>query len=192
MNYYNLNASKFIESTINLDMSSLYDQFTKHLKPGAKILDLGCGPGRDVKSFNNMGYNCIGMEPSLELRSFAETYTGKLILPGTAQSLNFQNEFDGIWACASLLHVDKEELSVVLQKMTTALKSPGFIYLSFKHGTSSGVRADGRFFQDMNSDLLRSLLTNVTNLNINQEWITVDIRVDNSTDWFNVILIKNP
>lgn len=190
MNYYDLNASKFIESTLTIDMSLLYDKFTSYLKPGARILDVGCGPGRDVKAFNEMGFDCIGMEPSEELRRFAETYTGKKILSTIAQNISFHNEFDGIWACASLLHAERDELSLVFEKMHTALKSKGVIYVSFKLGNFSGVRTDGRYFVDMTSDLLKNILKNVPGLTFLEEWKTTDLRPENETEWLNVILIK--
>ncbi len=113
-----------------------------------------------------------------------------MILACNAHTIDFQNEFDGIWACASLLHVERDDLSLAFEKMNTALKTNGLIYASFKLGNYAGVRPDGRYFLDLNSESLKRVLTNVPSLVIVEEWITQDLRPDNATECLNFILIK--
>ena len=114
-----------------------------------------------------------------------------MILACNAQTINFQNEFVGIWACASLVHVERDNLSLAFEKMNAALKTNGVISASFKHGIFVGVRPDGNYFLDINSESLKRVLTNVPNLEIVEEWITQDLRPDNATEWLNVILVKH-
>ena len=143
MNYYDAKSQEFIDSTLSLDMSALYAQFEPHLNKDALILDLGCGPGRDLKYFNQK-YKAIGLEPSKTLAAFARDYSGAEVIECEIQSFKTNLKFDGIWACASLLHLKSSELSPVFKKLSQMLKQNGIIYTSFKYGDFEGER-NGRY-----------------------------------------------
>ena len=103
--------------------------------------------------------------------------------------LDFENEFHGIWANASLLHIPQEEMDDVLEKLSRALKGNGVLYASFKYGNTE--RTDGgRFFNDYNEEKLNLLMNHHKNLKIENIWITEDIRADRKNEfWMNVLLV---
>lgn len=106
------------------------------------------------------------------------------------QELDDQEKYDGIWACASILHLSKNELADVLQKMCRALKNNGIIYTSFKYGTFEGER-NGRYFTDLTEDSFRILLRSVRGLSVEKLWLTGDVREDRGNEkWLNIILRK--
>ena len=77
LNYYNENAAAFCEGTLHADMSHLYGCFLQHVPPGGKILDLGCGSGRDSLSFLRKGYQVEALDGSSELCRMASEFIGK-------------------------------------------------------------------------------------------------------------------
>lgn len=105
-----------------------------------------------------------------------------------AQDMKFKNIFNGIWACASLLHVPSNELNATLKKCSDALKSKGIIYASFKYGSLEGQR-NGRFFLDLAEKSIKKYLID-TNHSIIDTKITEDVRANRNTKWLNLILRK--
>lgn len=104
--------------------------------------------------------------------------------------LNDVAVYDGIWACASLLHCERDRLAAVLEKMFRALKSEGVIYMSFKYGNSDRVK-EGREFTDLNEDQAQELLAQFEQVGLVDQWITVDKRPDREERWLNLLWKKN-
>lgn len=188
-NYYDKNAQEFINETFNCDMSELYKFFEEKLNNAKTILDLGFGSGRDSLYFKNKGYEVYSIDPIKEFCDNAKKIGLNNVYQMNAQDIEFNDKFDGIWACASLLHIPSSELNDVFKKCAKALKKNGIMYISFKLGEFEGER-NKRFFNDMNKDKLLPLLDN-TGLTILEEKITIDVRPDKSTEWYNVILKDN-
>ena len=105
LDYYNKNAISFIEGTLHVDFSTLQNKFASYIEKGGSILDLGCGSGRDSKAFLEMGYSVVAIDGSQELCKLASKYIGQNVLCSTFQEYSPEELFDGIWACASLLHL---------------------------------------------------------------------------------------
>ena len=145
IDYYEQNSQTFIEGTLNVDFAEIQNAFLELLPEKAFILDFGCGSGRDTKYFLNRGYSVDAIDGTLELCKAASEYTGINIKHMYFHELNECEKYDGIWACASVLHVKRKELPEILQKMSMATKKYGIIYLSFKYGDFEGER-NGRFF----------------------------------------------
>ncbi|HKN05134.1 MAG TPA: class I SAM-dependent methyltransferase [Buttiauxella sp.] len=188
-NYYQNNAQAFFDGTVNVDMSSLYESFTRYLPPGAKVLDAGCGSGRDAKAFQEMGYQVEAFDASSEMVALAMQHTGLSVQQMTFADVSAQHEYDGIWCCASLLHVPALELSGVMQKLADALKPGGIWYVSFKYGDSEREK-DGRRFTDMNESSLANLLEAVPQIAIETMWTTQDKRPERDEIWLNALLRK--
>lgn len=146
LDYYNENAKKYFDITYNANMSKQYEMFLKYIKEKGRILDFGCGSGRDSLYFKNMGYDVTAIDGSLELCKLASQYTGLRVIQMDFCDLNFIDYFDGIWACASILHVEKRKLIDVLIKMKNAIKKDGYIYTSLKNGQGEEVTHEGRYF----------------------------------------------
>lgn len=185
-NFYEDNAKAFIDDTFNCDMSFQYNLFEKYLNNAEKIMDLGFGSGRDSLYFMSKGYDVYAIDPSESFCINAKKLGIKNVYNLYAQDIDFENMFDGIWACASLLHVSSKDLNFVFKKCSKALKKNGIIYASFKYGKFEGER-NGRYFLDLNESTINNYLKG-TNLKIKEYIITEDVRPDNSTKWLNVIL----
>jgi len=155
--YYNQNATAFYERTIHADMSAMHEKFLSLLPSNARILDAGCGVGRDTKHFHDKGHQVTPFDASIKMVKQTEQLVGIQTLHMYFEDLNFSEEFDGIWASASLLHVPYEELRDILISFHKALKSSGVLYVSFKYGDSYR-HADHRHFYDMNEQLIQPYL----------------------------------
>ena len=190
INYYNLNAKKFIENTQNADMHLTQDKFLQLLPESASILDFGCGSGRDTKYFLEKGYQVVATDGSAELCRLASSFTGIKVKEMLFQELDEIGVYDGIWACSSILHLPKQELLPVIRKMCDALKDNGVIYTSFKYGDFEGER-NGRYFTDFTEDTFDRFIKVIPELTIEEEWITSDVRPGRGEEkWLNLILRK--
>ena len=190
LNYYNENAEEFTASTINVDFTSVQDKFLSKLSSSSSILDFGCGAGRDTKYFLEKGYIVDAIDGSEELCKLASEYTGIEVKHMLFQELSDIEKYDGIWACSSILHLPYAELVEVMKKMIEALKETGIIYTSFKYGNFEGVR-NGRYFIDMTEESLEKLLQDVGGLDVEDMWVTSDVRPGRGEEkWLNLFLRK--
>ncbi|WP_335951604.1 class I SAM-dependent methyltransferase [Acinetobacter beijerinckii] len=189
LDYYDINALGFFESTFKVDMESLYQPFLRYLPDHAFILDLGCGSGRDTLAFKNKGYQVAATDYSKELVEKACQLTGLPVRLESFYELVEENKYDGIWACASLLHCGRKRLPEVLGKILKALKINGICYMSFKYGAGDHYK-DGRQFTDMDESQAQSLLKKFDNILLLQQWITIDKRPDHNENWLNIVFQK--
>ena len=189
-NFYNLNARIYFNKTVNNNLEEIYEPFLSQVPNDGRILDLGCGSGRDSKYFNEKGYQVIGVDGSIELVNLANKYTGLDILCSEYKDLNLKpSSFDGIWCCASLLHLSRNELPSILIKLKTWLKANGVLYASFKYGDKE--RKDGnRFFNDLNEEYYQTNILPLLEMTTVKIWKTVETRNDQEIIWFNFILKK--
>ena len=188
LEYYNVNAEKFVESTLSVDFSQVQCEFLNLLMPESYILDFGCGSGRDTKYFLEHGFRVDAVDGSAELCRIASEFTGIQVHQMLFQELQEKEKYDGIWACASVLHVSKIELADILQKMCNAVKADGIIYTSFKYGNFEGER-NGRFFSDFTEKSFCEFVKNIHELSIEKMWITGDVRDGREDErWLNIIL----
>ena len=148
LNYYNQNTSKYCEQTINTDMSEAYTRFIAFLSNGAYILDFGCGSGRDSKYFLSKGYKVTAIDGSSEMCKLASNYIGQEVNCMDFSQLSDKSLYDGILACSSIVHVEKEKLPDILKKMVDALKVGGIIYTCFKFGSGFEIK-EGKYYNHM-------------------------------------------
>ncbi|QZM12905.1 class I SAM-dependent methyltransferase [Acinetobacter lwoffii] len=189
IDYYNKHAEEFTTSTFEVDMKSLYQPFLAELPEGARILDVGCGSGRDTLAFKNKGYQLDAIDYSEELVKKATRLTGIPIKLKSFYEVDDYEAYDGIWACASLLHCERSRLAEVLEKMVQALKPNGVIYMSFKYGDSDRDQ-DGRQFTDLDENQAEALLEQFDNVQHIQQWVTLDQRPDRQEKWLNLLWKK--
>jgi 2-polyprenyl-3-methyl-5-hydroxy-6-metoxy-1,4-benzoquinol methylase len=192
LTYYNNNAQTFSDSTLNVDMSALYAEFLPLIPKHGHILDAGCGSARDAMYFKQQGFNVSAFDASPALAKLASNYLQQAVEVKTFQLLNCTNKYDGIWCCASLLHVPKNELPEVFLKLQNALKPNGALYVSFKYGTQERVH-NGREFTDLNEDGLTALIADHTEFKILKQWQTVDQRPERESEvWLNALIKAAP
>ena len=184
--YYNENSKDYFDNTVNADMSFSYEKFEKYLKGNSYILDAGCGSGRDSKYFLSKGYRVKAIDGSEELCRLASEYIGQEVECLNFLDLNFVKEFNAIWACASLLHVDKKDIKNVIHRMHESLKVNGIICASFKYGNGDRIQGE-RYFNDMNEDALKELFSEFL---IKEIWYSDDVRPGRNDRWINVIARK--
>jgi SAM-dependent methyltransferase len=188
--YYDDHADEYVSGTADVDMESLYQPFLELVAEGGSILDAGCGSGRDTKAFLDRGYRVSAIDGSVKMVEATKRLTGQSASQLRFQDLASEDEFDGIWACASLLHVSRAELDDVLARFVTALRPGGICYLSFKEG--DGERSEGeRQFTDFTEDDLREKLKRHKSLDVVRTWITNDLRPGRSNErWVNALVRK--
>ena len=190
LKYYNENAQSFASGTVSVKFTKVQDKFLEKLNPDAYILDFGCGAGRDTKYFLSRGYQVDAVDGSEQLCRIASEYTEIKVRQMLFQELDEKEKYDGIWACASILHLPKKQLREVLKNMYAALKSKGWIYTSFKYGEFEGER-NGRYFTDMTEETFAKLIQDMDELEIEEQWITSDVRPGRGEEkWLNLILRK--
>lgn len=147
LNWHRENADAFINRTSGIDMSNSYDAFLARVPPHGKIMDLGCGAGSTSLYFVQRGYEVVPIDGCRELCDATAKLTGRPARNILFDQLDYTCVFDGIWACASLLHVPKTEMAHILTLVKNALKDGGILYASYKYGTEERTR-NGRLFSD--------------------------------------------
>ena len=141
LGHYNQNAEAFWSGTKDHDVAQNYEAFLAPFPEGKKldILDLGCGPGRDVSYFKSLGHRPVGLDGSEAFCGMARKRTGCQILHQKFLSLELpRHAFDGIFANASLFHVPSQELPRVLDDLYAALRPGGILFLSNPRGNDEG------------------------------------------------------
>lgn len=170
-------------------MHSLYEPFLKYLPVQATILDLGCGSGRDTLAFKNKGFQVDAVDYSVEMVARARELTGLDVKQLSFYELDAVEKYDGIWACASLLHCERDRLAEVMVRILKALKPNGVCYMSFKYGNTDRKKG-GREFTDLDEEQAHALLKLFNNILLLQQWITIDKRIDRSEEWLNILIQK--
>jgi hypothetical protein len=130
------------------------------------------------------------MDASASMAELASRFIGRPVLRQSFDQVRFRERFDGVWACASLLHVPKRSLPKVLKRLGTPLKVGGVMYASFKLGEGEAVRG-GRLFNDYDEGSFTDLLRSCPVLGTLEVWRTADLRPDrDDVTWLNVLLRK--
>jgi SAM-dependent methyltransferase len=166
IDYYNQNAEAFRQRTLGCNMQVRYDAFLDLLPPSAEILDAGCGPGRDSAVFLQRGCRVTATDASSAMIELATAATGGRALLLPFEKIDFQEQFDGVWASASLLHVPPKNIDNVLRRLTRSLKVGGIFYMSVKLGDGERIAADGRFFCDYTEESLNQLFARHPSLEV--------------------------
>ena len=191
LDYYNKNSEEYFNSTLNVDMTNTYKPFLKLVPKDGKILDLGCGSGRDSMNFMKLGYEVTAVDGSKELAKKASALLGKEVIVSTFEELELKEKFHGIWACASLLHIKREDLKIVLNNLYNNLDDKGVFYMSFKYGEKEYVDDKNRYFNCFTDESIISFINENTKFNILDLYITEDkLGRVNEVKWVNLICNK--
>lgn len=187
--YYTRHAQQFVEDTFHTDMRTLYAPFLAELPANAHILDAGCGSARDALAFQQLGHRVSAFDACEQLASHASTLLGIEVPVSRFEDFDEIARYNGIWACASLLHVPEQQLANVFQRLWQALKPHGVLYCSFKYGESEREH-QGRHFTDANEARIGNWTGNLAGLSRTTCWVTQDQRPGRDEQWLNVLLHK--
>lgn len=187
IDYYNKTARTFVTDTASADLTAIHQRFLNYMPQGASILDLGCGSGRDASAFIEAGYQVTAVDGSEACCRLAESLIGRPVTCLMFDQMDYVNQFDGIWACASLLHVPFDELPGIFARIVKALRPGGSFYASFKYGEFEGFRS-GRYFTDMTEERLEKLMGKVAGTKIVETFVTGDARPGREDEkWLNLV-----
>lgn len=189
LDYYNNQAKQFTERTQNSNFSALREEFYSHIKKKGHILDLGCGCGRDSKVFLDAGYTVTAMDGSKEMCDVAREFIGQDVICSTYQDYQPKDKFDGIWACAALLHLSCEDIVSVMRKLAKNLKSGGCFFASFRYGDFEGIRKE-RFFQDMTEKKFNDILEKMPEYDLISAKIGADVRPGRKDEMWLYVFLK--
>lgn len=190
IDYYNRYAVPYFEETVNADMGEIMESFAELLPENAEVLDLGCGSGRDTIALEEKGFYVTPMDGAEEMCKLAEVNTDHEVLQMRYEEMEFEDVFDGIWACASLVHLTEEEMVVIMGKVVHALKNDGILYFSIHKGDRDGIY-NGRYFRDYTKRELNGLIERFPELELINIWTTQDVRSGlGDKQWLNVLVKK--
>lgn len=144
---YEATAKAFTANVSMLAPVESIEKFISLLKPNAKIIDIGCGSGRDAKIFTEAGADVLGIDFCANLIAIAKDHSPaanfKLM---DIEAINLPAAtFDGAWAACSLGHIPKNKILIVLKQIHALLKAQGYFYLALKQGIGESIEQDTRY-----------------------------------------------
>jgi ubiquinone/menaquinone biosynthesis C-methylase UbiE len=181
-------AEKYAAKYLGGEMRQLTDTFVTLLPPGASVLDLGCGPARDVASMQARGLKVVGLDLSFGLLCQASSSVRRRLVQGDMRNLPFPSKlFDGVWLCASLLHIPKEQARGVLAGVRRVMGLGSVLYLGVKQGQGEEWTVDfaPRFFTYYQPDEIKRLLMDL-GFDVESLWIYPS----KEHDWINLFARK--
>ena len=188
--YYNNTAKEYFDSTSQVDLEDLYERFLAYIPAGGSIMDLGCGSGRDVKWFRDHGYDAYGLDASEKLVRIA---CEKLEIPielSTIEEWVADDPYDGIWCCASIMHLDDEAIEQFFSNLKDNLKPAGVLFMSVKSGIETGTDRYGRYLRDFEERDIHELLARHQELELKELWYTEDKLSRDTFKWLNTLIVK--
>lgn len=187
LSWYRENAIQYAEETRNSLVLDALWEFLSRMKEGGTILDYGSGSGRDSAYFLNKGFSVDSLDGSAEMKAQAERLFGIKVKLASFLSLEEKDKYDGIWAQASILHLEEHDLRVALTLIERALKRDGVFYSSFRKGEEDGYE-NGRWYTNMTERRFLSFLP--ASLYVEKIWESQDVRPGVSRTWLSIICRK--
>lgn len=155
--YFNERAEHFFHDAFTISERSNQDRFLSYLQPDAHILDFGCGSGRDTAYFRQKGFEVTPTDGSSGMCAFASQYLGTPVRTLEFNELDDEDLYDGIFASASIMHIEYEKLVELFPKMHCALHAGGVLYASFKYGDADGYLGK-RYYTNMTESRFEKLV----------------------------------
>ena len=189
--YYDDHAEDYELSTAGIKLTEQWEAFTSRLTAKGKVLDVGCGGGRDILHFQQLGFTVEALEPTPKLARIAREKTNATIHELSVLELTARCRYDGVWACASLLHLPAAEIKAAINKLSVATKHGGYIYISLKEGADEIRKPDGRLFTSFTEDGLNEISNELGSLQVIKLWTTEDAAQRSGVRWLNILFRKS-
>jgi len=160
--HYERTAEDFRAGTHDHNVSQNYRALLEAIEgdPPFSVLDLGCGPGRDLRHFRSMGHDAVGLDGSKEFVAMARSFSGCEILHQDFFAMDLpESRFDGVFANASLFHVPSQELPRVLLELSRTLKPRGVLFCSNPRGNNEEGLSGDRYSCFFDLDTWRNFVT---------------------------------
>ena len=162
IDYYETNAAKYHASTVQIDPSSFLEPLARRLTPGAAILDIGCGSGRDMRWFRERGFNPRGFERSPSLAEMARSHSGCAVIEGDFETCDFSGlSVDAVVMTGALVHIPHDCFKAVLENILQALVSAGHAFITLKEGRNPTETSYGRTFYLWEDPELRQIFSDL-------------------------------
>lgn len=185
--FYEDHAVEYFSWTFGAQTQFVLDRFLSHLPAKASILDAGCGSGRDLKFFLSRGHCALGIDASTALVQMAAEYSGAPCEVARIESISHEERFDGIWACASLLHLPRDVFRPALRCLNRALKRGGKLFMAVQEGQGEAILPDGRLYVYYSEDDIRTSL-DAAGLAVDELWTSQNsVEAVHQPVWINVI-----
>ena len=157
--YYEIHADAYYEKTVSADPSAFLSPFVRFLPVQPRILDIGCGSGRDLLWLKQRGYHPIGLERSTSLARLAREKSGCPVIEGDLETFDFSTGgWNAVLMVGSLVHIPHDRFCFILQKMLSGFVSPFTILLTVKAGDGCIHYPDGRIFHLWRETALEAIL----------------------------------
>ena len=189
IDYYNRNADWYYWTTVGVDMDAFRKNFASYLPDEARVIDMGCGSGRDVMAFSDMGHEATGLDGAKELLKLAEERLEIKTVAADMSEYIAASPYDGIWCCASLIHLNDEEKARFFRNLDRNLKPGGVLFLSVKEGIETGRDSDGVYTSNCTGAELEKHLEDA-GCEILDEKVTADAMGRSGVKWLNVLARK--
>lgn len=160
LDYYNNNAMAYYDESQLFNMKDICDDFLKiaNIPEGSKILDAGCGSGRESVFFRDKGFEVTAVDGSEELVKICNEKHNLNAEVVNFADMKFNNEFDAVWCCAALLHLPEAEFEIAVANLANALKEDGTMYFSIKKLPDNFMEdTRGRTFYNVGIDKMHEI-----------------------------------
>jgi SAM-dependent methyltransferase len=165
--YFDENAERCFADAFTITERSNQDRFLAELPAGGTILDLGCGSGRDTPYFREKGFLVTPTDGSARMCALASDYLGTRVRVQEFNELADETCYDGIFASASIMHLEYDRLAELMPKLARALRPGGVLYVSFKYGDQDGYLGK-RYYTNMTEERFAALVAPVDELEVTQ------------------------
>lgn len=193
VDWYDQNAELYDRNANRCNPKDHVSSFISQLPPGARILDAGCGNGRDMETFKEFGFDVHGFDASRMMCGLSAQRVGaseRVRQLSFSQYADPTDSWDGIWAMASLVHVEDEDIGDVVHNLTRSLRPGGIFFAALKIGEENAVTPEGRRMAMVNEEKIRELFVNIGDLRTQVEVAKGSGGVEQT--WLNVVLTKAP
>jgi 2-polyprenyl-3-methyl-5-hydroxy-6-metoxy-1,4-benzoquinol methylase len=191
IDYYNSHANEYYRTTVDADLDAGRKKFAAYLPAGARVIDMGCGSGRDVLAFREMGLDAAGLDASEELVRLAKERLGIPVFKADLSCWTADEPYDGIWCCAALMHLEETDCRRFFANLKYNLKPGGALYISVKSGIETGMDSAGRYMRNFTEEDIYELAGSVEGLEITELWYSADTLSRNDFRWLNIIAVKH-